>query len=237
MTQGPRVDEVERGIYRFNTAVEGVPGGFSFNQYLLVGDDALLYHTGPRALAPAVEQAISRIIDLGRLRWIAFSHVESDECGGLNALLAAAPNATPVCSRVGAIVQVTDLADRAPRPLADGEAIELGGLTVRWVDAPHIPHGWDNGFMHETSTRTMLCGDLFTQPGTGDRAVTESDILEPSEAFRKAMDYWAYSPTTRATIERLAGMEPRLLACMHGSAYRGDGAAMLRALAEALPTM
>lgn len=229
-----RVHEIERGVYRLNTPVADIPGGFSFNQYLVVGDEALLFHTGPRALAPLVIEAVRGVIDLARLRWIGFSHVEADECGGLNALLAAAPAATPVCSRVGAMVQVADLADRAPRAMADGELLDLGGHRLTWIDAPHVPHGWDNGFMFEATTRTLLCGDLFTQPGAGDEPVTESDVLAPSEAFRSVMDYYAHGPTTAATVRRLAELEPATLACMHGSAFRGGGGKLLGALADVL---
>jgi len=110
----------------------------------------------------------------------------------------------------------------------------LGRSTVRWLETPHLPHGWECGFLFEERTRTLLCGDLFTQGGTGDPPVTEADILGPSEEFRKAMDYFAHAPNTRALLEKLAATEPRLLACMHGSAWRGDGAALLRSLADAL---
>jgi flavorubredoxin len=226
-----RVDEIAPNVYRLSTPVPAVPGGFSFNQYLLVDDEPLLFHTGGRGLADAVRDAIARVIPLDRLRWIGFGHVEADECGGLNQLLAAAPRAQPLCSRVAAMVSMNDLADRAPRALANGEVVSLGAMRVRWIDAPHVPHAWENGVLYEETARTLLCGDLFTQPGTGDVAVTDGDIVGPSEAFRGVMDYYAHAPQTRATIESLAALEPATLACMHGSAYRGDGAAALRALA------
>ena len=164
-TTGTTVDEVAAGIYRISTPLDAVPGGFTFNQYLIADEEPLLFHTGLRALFPAVSAAIGRVLPLARLRWIAFSHVEADECGALNQLLAAAPHAAPVCSRVGAMVSVGDLADRAPRALADGETLALGQKVVEWHDAPHLPHGWDCGFLSERTTRTLFCGDLFTQPG------------------------------------------------------------------------
>jgi flavorubredoxin len=228
------IAEIADGIYRIHTPVDIVPGGFSFNQYLVVDDEPLLFHTGPRALADRVIDSVKSLISLDKLRWIGWGHVEADECGGLNALLAAAPNATPVCSMVGAMTSVNDLADRKPRPLADGDVLELGAHRVRWIDAPHVPHGWDNGYLFESSTRTLFCGDLFTQPGTGDIALTENDVLGSSEAFRQAMDYYAHTPNTRTTLERMAAMEPATLACMHGSAYRGNGAKLIGALADAL---
>ncbi|MCO5168481.1 MAG: MBL fold metallo-hydrolase [Planctomycetes bacterium] len=228
------VDEVADGIYRLSTPVDGVPGGFSFNQILIVDDDPLLFHTGPRRLFPAVSAAIGRVLPLERLRWVGLSHVEADECGALNDLLAAAPAAAPVCSRVAAMVSIGDLADRAPRALADGEALALGRHEVVWLDAPHVPHGWDCGFLHERTTGTLLCGDLFTQPGARLPALTEGDILGPSEQMRAGLDYFAHAPTTRVVLERLASTCPTTLATMHGSSYRGDGGALLRALADAL---
>ncbi len=232
---GTNLHEVAPGIYRINTPVQ-VPGGpdFNFNQYLVADDEPLLFHTGPRRLFPLVAEAIGRVLPLGKLRYVAFSHFEADECGSLNDFLAAAPQAVPVCSQVAAMVSVNDVADRPARALADGEVLKLGRHELRWVDAPHVPHGWETGFMMELSTRTLLCGDLFTQAGPGTMPLTESDILGPSEAMRAAMDYYAHAPHTAATLERLAREEPRVLACMHGSAWRGDGAALLRELAKVL---
>jgi flavorubredoxin len=183
---------------------------------------------------PLVHEAIEKVLPVARLRHIAFSHVESDECGALNELLAAAPEAAPLCGRVAAMVSIEDLADRSPRALGDGEALCIGQSTVRWFDTPHLPHAWECGFLFEERTKTLLCGDLFTQPGTGELPLTEGDVLGPSEQFRRAMDYFSHTKNARAMIERLAVNEPRTLACMHGSAWHGDGAALLRALAHEL---
>ncbi len=139
-----------------------------------------------------------------RLRYVGFSHFEADECGALNEWLAAAPRAEPLCGQIAAMVSVNDVADRPARALADGEVLSLGRHAVRWFDTPHVPHGWDCGLMMETSTRTFLCGDLFTQGGAGATPLTESDILGPSEAFRAPMDYFAHAPDTGAILERLA---------------------------------
>jgi flavorubredoxin len=232
---GTNVHEVAAGIFRINTPV-AVPNGpeFNFNQYLIADDEPLVFHTGPRRMFPLVTEAIGKVVPVEKLRYIAFSHVEADECGSLNDFLAMAPNATAVCGRIAAMVSVNDIADRPARPLGDGETLNLGTHTVRWHDAPHTPHAWECGLMMELSTQTLLCGDLFTQGGAGQVAVTESDVLAPSEAFRAQMDYYSHSPGTPDILERLAGEQPTLLACMHGSAYRGDGAALLRALARSL---
>jgi len=232
---GTNVVEIADAIYRINTPVEIEGGvGFSFNQYLLASEEPLLFHTGPRKLFPLVREAVASVIAVEQLRWVAFSHVEADECGSLNDWLRAAPRAMPACGAIAAMVSIGDLADREPRALADGEALSLGKHAVRWLDTPHLPHAWECGYLMEETTGTLLCGDLLTQGGTDLPAVTESDILGPSEEFRLQMDYFSHSKNAPALIERLAAAKPTTLACMHGSAWRGDGAKLLRALADAL---
>ena len=233
---GTNVEEIADGVYRINTpvALPGDAGGFSFNQYLIVDDEPLLFHTGPRKMFPLVREALASILAPARLRHIAFSHVEADECGSLNEWLAAAPDAAPLCGTVAAMVSITDLADRAPVALADGQTVSLGRHSVRWIDTPHLPHAWECGFLMEESTRTLLCGDLFTQGGATLPALTTADILGPSEAFRRSMDYFSHTRNADAMFERLAQLEPTTLACMHGSAWSGDGAGLLRALAQSV---
>jgi flavorubredoxin len=231
---GTNIGEVADGIYRINTPVvmDDGPGGFSFNQYLILDEEPLLFHTGLRRLFPVVREAVAHLMPVERLRYVAFSHVEADECGSLNDWLAAAPEAVPVCSTIAAMVSVNDLAQRPARALADGENLSLGRHVLRWFDTPHLPHGWESGLPMDETTRTLFCGDLFTQGGAHSPPLTEADILEPSESFRGLMDYFAHAPNTAQQIERLAGARPTTLACMHGSAWRGDGAALLRALAK-----
>jgi flavorubredoxin len=231
---GTHIDEIAPSLYRLSTPVSLLPGGFTFNQYLIVDDEPLLFHTGPRRMFPLVREAIDAVMPIERLRYVGFSHVEADECGSMNELLAVAPQAQPLCSRVAAMVSMEDLADRKPRALADGETIALGRSRLRWLDAPHLPHGWDCGYLFEETTRTLLCGDLFTQPGADHPAVTESDILGPSEAMRAGMDYFAHSEGTGTLLQKLAATNPRTLACMHGSAWSGDGKRLLLDLADAL---
>jgi flavorubredoxin len=234
--QGTNVQEIADGIFRINTpvAVPDGPGSFSFNQYLVVDEAPLLFHTGQRKLFPLVREAVAAVLPVERLRYIGLSHFEADECGALNDFLAVAPEAVPVCGKIAAMVAIGDFAERAPRTLGDGEELALGRHTVRWFDTPHMPHGWECGLMMDTRTHTFFCGDLFTQGGPGEIALTESDILGPSEAFRAPMDYFAHAPQTAAILERLARERPTTLACMHGSAWRGDGARLLRELSTAL---
>ena len=229
------VHEISDGIYRVNTPVDITGAGkFSFNQYLIVDDEPLLFHTGPRKMFPLVREAVASVLPIERLRYIALSHVEADECGSLNEWLRAAPQSVPLCGTVAAMVSIDDLADRAPRALADGESLSLGRHSVRWFDTPHLPHAWECGLLNEEQTSTLFCGDLFTQGGDGQPPITESDILGPSERFRHSMDYFSHTTNARVMLERLASINPKTLACMHGSTWRGDGAELLRALADAL---
>ena len=233
---GTEIDEVAAGIYRISTPVDipVLPGGFSFNQYLIVDDEPVLFHAGLRRLFPLVREAVAAVLPVEKLRHIGFSHFEADESGALNEFLAVAPHAAPLSSDLGAMVSVNDVADRPGRGLADGEELPIGSHRLVWLYTPHVPHGWDCGVMFDRATGTLFCGDLFTQGGMRHPPVTESDILGPSEMFRKPLDYFAHSRGTAAILEKLAALEPKLLACMHGSAYRGDGAALLRALSAAL---
>jgi flavorubredoxin len=230
-----RVDEIAHGIYRISTPVTFPNGaGFTFNQYLIEADQPLLFHTGPRRMFPLVREAIAAVMPVERLRYVAFSHVEADECGSLNELLAVAPQAEPLCGSIAAMVSMNDLADRPPRALADGESLGLGSKRVRWLDAPHLPHGWECGYLFEETTATLFCGDLFTQPGAEHAPLTTGDILGPSEAMRLAMDYYAHAKDTRGLLEKLAATKPKTLACMHGSAWSGDGERLIRELADAV---
>jgi len=232
---GTNIHEITDGIYRINTPVLFENGNsFSFNQYLITDDEPLLFHTGPRKMFPLVHEAVASVLPVEQLRYIAFSHVEADECGSLNEWLAVAMQSMPLCSMVAAMVSIEDLADRSPRALADGEVLSLGKHRVRWFDTPHLPHAWECGYLMEEQTSTLLCGDLFTQGGADLPPITESDILGPSEAFRKKMDYFSHTMNARELLEKLASTNPAILACMHGSAWRGDGAKLLRALADEL---
>jgi flavorubredoxin len=230
------VDEIARGIYRISTPVppEAMPGGFSFNQYLVAAEKPLLYHTGPRKLFEQICAAIEHVIPVSRLAYIGFSHVEADECGSLNEFLSLAPKAVPLCGQVAAMVSINDIALRPAKAMEDGEVLDLGGHRIRWIATPHVPHGWECSMAYEETTGTLLCGDLFTQPGHDNPALTEGDILESSEAFRLQMDYYSHSPETRHHLQRLAELRPQTLACMHGSAWRGDGARLLGQLSDRL---
>lgn len=237
MSQAPRasINKITADTYRISIALpDMMPGGFSFNQYLVVDEMPLLFHTGPKKLFALVCEQIETVLPVAELRYIAFSHVEADESGSLAEFLAAAPQAQPVCSEVAALVSIGDMVDVAPLAMADGQKLSLGKHQLVWQSTPHLPHGWECGYLFDETTKTLFCGDLFTQPGMGEQALVSNDILAPSEAFRQQMDYYAHSRDTSRMIDKLAQLKPDFLACMHGSAWSGDGAAMLRSLGTAL---
>ena len=228
-----RVDEIADGIFRLSTFIPAVapPAGFTFNQFVVLGNDPLLFHTGLKRLFPSVQAALRRVLPPDRLRWITFGHYEADECGAMNDWLAAAPGAEVAHGQVACMVSLNDVADRTPRVVADGETIDLGGKRVRYIDTPHVPHGWDAGVLFEETTGTLLCGDLFSHVGNGP-PVTTDDLLGPAIAAEEMFKASCLAPCMGATIRRLAGLNPKRLAVMHGSSFAGDAAAALHGLAD-----
>jgi flavorubredoxin len=228
-----RIDEIADGIIRLSTWLEEVapPAGFTMNQFVVRAEEPLLFHCGPRRLFPLVSEAVGRVIPVESLRWITFGHVESDECGSMNEWLAAAPNAQIAHGMIGCMVSIEDMADRPPRALADGELLDLGGKRVRHIDTPHVPHAWEARLLHEETTGTLLCGDLFTALGDGP-AVTDANIVGPAAQAEEMFGYTSLTAATVPTIRSLADLQPSTLALMHGSSYSGDGAAALHALAD-----
>jgi flavorubredoxin len=231
MHNGSTCEEIADGIYRVSTYLAGLagPAGLTVNQFLVLADEPLLFHTGFQSLWPDLAGAISRVLPIDRLRWISFGHVEADECAAMNRLLGVAPRATVAFGSLGCALSLHDLADRPVRPVADGQALDLGGRRVRFLPTPHVPHNWEAQVLYEETTGTLLCGDLFTQvgrcPALGNELVTRA--LEAEAVLR----YASRGPAVPATLRALAELEPRTLAVMHGSSYSGDGGAHLRELA------
>jgi flavorubredoxin len=220
------VTEVAPNVYRLSAFHPGY--GIQFNQFLVADEEPFLMHTGFRKMFPVTREAVATVVDPSTVRWFGFSHFESDECGALNEWLAIAPRAEPVCSFVGANVMVNDFADRSARVLADGEVLTIGARRLRFLSTPHVPHGWDAGLFFDEVDRVLFCSDLFFHPGDPE-AVTESDVVgRARDSIREgasgpmAKDM-PYTPYTNATLQRLAALEPRTLALMHGSTFRGDG--------------
>lgn len=226
------VSEIADGIYRFSTWVPEVsPDGFTFNQFLVLGDEPLLFHTGPRGFFPAVAEAVGTVVPVESLRWISFGHVEADECGSVNMWLASAPDSTVAFGALGCSVSLNDMCDRPPRPLADGEVLDLGGKRVRQISTPHVPHGWEAQVLFEETTGTLLGGDLFTQVGACP-ALTSDDIVEPAVAAEGMFHATSLAPHTAAVLRSLGALGPTTIALMHGPTFQGDGADALDRLAD-----
>lgn len=225
------VDEIADAVFRLSTWVPDVsPDGFTFNQFLVMADEPLLFHTGMRGLFPLVAEAVASVTPVESLRWISFGHVEADECASMNMWLAAAPRSQVAFGALGCDVSLNDLCDRPPRALADGEVLDLGGRRVRQIATPHVPHGWEAQVLFEEVTGTLLCGDLFSQVGNG-AAVSEGDVVGPAMAAERMFSSTALAPHTGSTLRRLGDLNPTTLAVMHGSSFRGDGRSALYELA------
>jgi len=227
-----KTHEIADGIFRFSTYVPDItPDGFTFNQFLIRAEEPLLFHSGPRGMFPLISAAVAKVIPLKELRWLTFGHVEADECGSMNEWLAAAPACQVAHGGVGVMVSLNDLADRPPRPLQDGEVLDLGDHRVRHIDTPHVPHGWEARVLYDETTRTLLCGDLFTHTGDGPPLVS-GDIVGPSRSAEEMFHFGALAPSTGPAIRALADLDPDVLATMHGSSFNGDAPGALRELAD-----
>jgi flavorubredoxin len=227
------LEEIAPRIHRISTYISaGPPGGITFNQFLLLDEEPLLFHTGLRALFPAVRDAVTKVVDAHRIRWISSGHASRpDEYGSLAEWLALSPRAEVAHGRTGCFLCLQDMSPRPPRALADGEVLDLGGLRVRWIDTPHVPGPWEAGVLFEETTATLFTGDLFARTGPTD-TVTTAEIVSASIRHEEMMHGHAITPQTGPTLRRLAEFEPRMLALMHGPAFVGNGAAALSGLAD-----
>ncbi|ABF52315.1 MBL fold metallo-hydrolase [Sphingopyxis alaskensis] len=224
--------EIADGIFRLSVFVPDIepPAGFTFNSFLILDDEPLLFHAGQRSMFPLFSAAVEALMPLDRLRWLSFGHVEADECGAMNLWLQAAPHAQVVHGETACSISLNDLADRAPRVVQDGELITAGRRRIRYFDTPHVPHAWESGVIFEETSATLFCGDLFTQ--FGSREMTRDDIVAAAIAAEDAFHATSLGLATAPTIRRLADLQPRTLALMHGPTFQGDGAHALRRLAD-----
>jgi len=215
-----RVAEVANQIYQLTTHVENF--NFSFNQYLIAADEPMLFHTGGKQLFPLVKDAVAKVLPPETLRWVSFGHVESDECGSMNEWLAVSPNAQVGASATACMVSLNDLCDRPPVVFDNAGSYELGGHAMQWFDTPHVPHGWEAGVLYDATTKTLFCGDLFTQ----------SDIVEPAKVAEDMFHAWALAPDSAACLRTLAELDIDRLALMHGPVFGGDCKAALLSLSD-----
>lgn len=231
------IAEIAPDVFRISTYVPEI--NLQFNHFLVKDDEPLLYHTGSKAMFPLLIETVRQILEPSTIRWIGFSHFEADECGALNDWLHAAPSAEPVCTFVGAIVNVNDFAARPARVLNDDDELPTGKCRYRLIATPHLPHGWDAGMLFEETQRTLFCSDLYHHVGDVE-PLTEADLIG---RFREALvqyqagplsNYMPYTPNTERHLAKLAALNPKTLAVMHGSSYVGDGG---KALLDLAPVM
>jgi flavorubredoxin len=234
-----KVDEIASGIFRISTWVPGITEhGFTFNQFLLTGDEPFLFHCGMRQLFPLVSAAIANVIPVEQLRWISFAHIEADECGAMNMLLAAAPQAQVIHGPLACMLSLTDMCDRPPvvTGTEPGDTHDIGGHRLRYIATPHVPHNWESGLWFDETTSTLLAGDLFTHTGQCP-ALTESDCIAPALEAEELFHATGLTTNLAPTLEQLAQLTPTTLALMHGASFTGDGAAQLRGLADGYAAM
>lgn len=233
----PTIREIADDIHRISTWIPDVtPEGFTFNQFLVVADEPLLFHTGPRGFYPLVSGAVDQIVPVESLAWISFGHVESDESGSMNMFLSAAPDSRVVHDPLACDISLNDLCDRPPVALAEDQVLDLGGKRIRSIPTPHIPHGWECHVLYEETTGTLLCGDLLSQVGA-PAPLTGDDVVGPALAAEAMFHQMSMAPHTGATLRALGDLQPRTLAIMHGSSYTGDGGRALREFAEGLEAL
>ena len=234
-----KVDEIASDIFRISTWVPGITEhGFTFNQFLLTGDEPFLFHCGMRQLFPLVSAAIAKVIPIEQLRWISFAHIEADECGAMNMLLAAAPQAQVIHGPLACMLSLTDMCDRPPvvSGTEPGDTHDIGGHRLRFIATPHVPHNWESGLWFDATTSTLLAGDLFTHTGQCP-ALTESDCIAPALEAEELFHATGLTTNLAPTLEQLAQLTPTTLAVMHGASFTGDGAAQLRGLADGYAAM
>lgn len=228
------VHEIAPDLYRIT--VYAGPINLEFSHFLIKDDEPLLFHTGMRSMFPALCEGLAKVIDPAKLRWISFSHFESDECGALNDWLNIAPAATPLCSMIGTLVNLSDFSIRPAKFLEPAETISTGKYRFRYVPTPHLPHGWDAGVLFEETQRTLLCSDLFHQTGVSTPLIHSEVVSAARQTLIEYEQspfagYVPYTHHTQRLLEGLAALDPRTLAIMHGSSFAGDGAQALRDLA------
>lgn len=229
-----KIDEIGDNIFRLSAFVPQVmpPAGFTFNVFLIRAEEPMLFHLGKRKMFSLYADAMAKLMPVEKLRWASFGHFEADECGAMNERLAAAPHSQLMHGMTGVRVSLSDMADREPRMLKDGEVVDIGGKRIRYLDTPHVPHGWDSGIIFEETTKTLFVSDLFAHGGDTP-PMTRSEIVSPAMAGADPIYSTSLGPTTAPTIRKLAELKPEMLAVMHGSSFVGDGASQLHGLADA----
>jgi flavorubredoxin len=208
-----RIDHITGGIYRIATWAD--PYGITFNQFLIDDELPALIHTGEHGAYDGVRSAISEVLDPARLAYIALLHWEGDENGGMDRFLAEAPDGELVGSALSIALNARGFGvHERVRGFTDGETLELGRHTLRFLETPHVHH-WDSMMVVEESTRSLFPSDLFLQPGDQPPVVTEN-LSEAMCAVYRAIGIFAHEEPVRQVVDRIEALDPHWIHAMHG---------------------
>jgi flavorubredoxin len=219
------ISEIAPDVFRISVFWREID--LQFNHFLVKDDAPLLFHTGLRRMFPEVRDAVTKLIDPRKRRWISWSHFESDECGALNEWLAIAPDAQPAWGFVGAMVSVNDFSSKEAKILGPEMVLETGKHRFRYYLTPQLPHGWDAGVLFEETHQTLFCSDLFHQNGEVE-ALSSASVVDRCRQVLTAYqasplaNYVPYTPNTETIPKGLGGLGAKTLAVMHGSSFSGD---------------
>ncbi len=225
------VDEITDGLYRICTLPPGeYPVGF--NQFLIDDDLPTLVHTGFYESYEAVRNAVAQVLDPKRLAYVVLGHFESDECGGMDRFLAESPSSVLVASDLGAGVNLAHWGYSGPvKGVRDGETLELGRHSLRFLETPHVHH-WDSMMVFEETTRSLFPADLFIQPGD-QPSVIDEDLTGAMLDLYRAVGIFAHEAPVRHVVDRVEQLEPEWIHPMHGGSFTRELAGCFyRALRE-----
>jgi flavorubredoxin len=225
-----RIDHITGGIYRIATMTDAY--GITFNQFLVDDERPALIHTGEHGSYENVRKAISEVLDPKRLAYVALLHWEGDENGSMDRFLADAPDADLVGSALSIQLNARGFGvNERVRGFQDGETLELGGHTLRFLETPHVHH-WDSMMVFEESTQSLFPADLYLQPGDQPPVVTENLSQAMLEVYR-AVGIFAHEDPVRAVVDRIETLDPAWVHAMHGGTLTGAAIpAFNRALRE-----
>lgn len=216
-----QIDEVAERIYRISAFIP--EAGITFNQFLIEDERPALIHTGNYPMYEDVRKAIGEVTDPSRLAYVVVPHFEADECGGMDRFVAEAPEAVLACGEVGAMVNLTQWDYSGPvQGFRDGDTLELGEHTLRFLETPHVHH-WDSMMVLEESTGSLFPADLFAQPGEQPAVVEENLGKEACQFYREVGIFPAQWPVLRV-VEKVEEMSPRWIHPMHGGSLRQEAA-------------
>lgn len=214
-----QVDKIIGGIYRISTFSPET--GITFNQFLIDDELPTLIHTGRYDDFEAVVTGIGEVLDPARLANLALLHWEGDENGGMDRLMAMAPRSELVGSALSIVLNAHGFGyHERTRGFRDGESLDLGGHTLRFLETPHVHH-WDSMMVVEEATDTLFPSDLYLQPGEQPPVTSENLSAEMIGAYRQ-YGIFAHEDPVRAVARRIEALAPKWINTMHGATITGE---------------